>query len=117
LHKDREAADINRRISRILSSGDMIEGNVLVRKDETIDKVMILDEGKTEVQLSLRSDNEGIIPLISVVINGRIVFEDYFSGKIFSCTLDSIKGKNQLSLTPLNGPVYVSRMSIRSFLP
>jgi len=73
-----------------------------VREDE--------EEGERATEGDVGREGQ-IRPLISVVFNGRIVWEDFVEGGRVSVLVQSEEGENQLVLSPVNRNVLLDRIS------
>jgi tetratricopeptide (TPR) repeat protein len=113
LSEDREVEQINRQIEGLLSPRDMDFGGRVIAKGDPFVQTLVLDGGRVSLRLEFSSSGgEGqVFPLICVMVNGRVMFEDYVSDGAVSVMVDSDEGENRLEVVPLNRPVTLMRIS------
>ncbi len=107
LNADERIREINERIQRILSPREAVIKDVLLKKGRGSSRTLILDGRKKVIDLHFNPGVKGIIPLITVFFNGRLIWEDYLKTEILSIPVESELGENSLQIEAVNRPVNI----------
>ena len=107
LNADERIREINERIQRILSPREAVIKDVLLKKGRGLSRTLILDGRKKVIDLHFNPGVKGIIPLITVFFNGRLIWEDYLKTEILSIPVESELGENSLQIEAVNRPVNI----------
>jgi hypothetical protein len=73
---------------------------------------LALDEKTYRMRILISNGADEPFPLISVVFNGRIVFEDYLKSVSMDVDLPAVLGENRLEIIAVNRPVKLVRMEL-----
>jgi len=74
--------------------------------------VLVLDEKTYRLRLTVLSGAAEPFPLISIVFNGRVVWEDYLKSDSVEVSLPAVMGENRLEIFSVNRPIQAVRMEI-----
>jgi len=108
LSNEEEIRKINKRIEKLLSPAEIDFKGSLVRKGRSFSRELVLDAEEITLELEFRGDGEEPAPLITVVFNGKVVWEDYLHGETISIPLAAKVGKNTLVVLPVNREVRIN---------
>jgi hypothetical protein len=75
-------------------------------------RVLTLDEKMYRMRLTVLSGAAEPFPLISIVFNGRVVWEDYLKSDSVEVNLPAVMGENRLEIISVNRPVQPVRMEL-----
>ncbi len=107
MNADERIREINERIQRTLSPREAVIKDVLLKKGRGLSRTLILDGRKKVIDLHFNPGVKGIIPLITVFFNGRLIWEDYLKTEILSIPVESELGENSLQIEAVNRPVNI----------
>jgi len=102
INDEGELRNINRRIEELLSANEIELENPRLEKEEPVTRRLILDGRETTLELELGEWGEEQAPFLSVVFNGRVVWENYLENNIISIPVQTLVGENTLRIVPLN---------------
>lgn len=102
LNKDKEIQEINKSIEKLLAPRDIVLKNSPIAKGQSFSRDLTFDGSKMILDLYFKGREEGVVPLISIFFNGRVVWEDYLEGDVLSIPLETRAGENALVVRPLN---------------
>ncbi|TET20353.1 MAG: hypothetical protein E3J76_06045 [Candidatus Aminicenantes bacterium] len=105
LNEDEKIREIKERIDKLASSPEMVLKNLTISKGRTFSRTLTLDGRKITLDLHFENSQEGIIPLITVFFNGRVIWEDYLEEEVISIPLESRVGKNAIQVVSVNRAV------------
>ncbi len=71
-----------------------------------------LDGRKFRLSLSFQEASPEAFPFLSILFNGRVVWEDYLQDPVLSLDLPSEVGPNTLRIQALNGPATLLKMTL-----
>ena len=112
LNEESEVRRLDQRLEGLLSPRTMDLGNSTIAKGELFVKPLILDGNQVNLSLEFADIEEGsqIFPLVSVILNGRVVWEDYLSGEAVSVSVETREVENRLEIMPINRLVTLKRI-------
>jgi tetratricopeptide (TPR) repeat protein len=115
LNEEREIRRIDERLSGLLTPREMDMGARVVAKRRPLVQTMVLDGSRVTLGIEL-SDGEGMqeggaFPLICVIMNGRVVWENYVSGSVVSVVVEAEEEANTLEILPVNRAVTLERIT------
>jgi hypothetical protein len=105
LNEDEKIRETKERIDKLVSSPEIVHKNLTINKRGSFSRTLILDGRKITLDLHFENSQEGIIPLITVFFNGRVVWEDYLKEEIISLSIESRVGKNAIQVISVNRAV------------
>jgi len=102
LNEEEKIQEVNEEIKSVMAPENIIKRKAEIKKRGKFSRALVFDGEK--ITLSLRMDDEGggIPPLVSVVFNGRVIWEDYIKEWAASIPLETKPGVNTLVITPVN---------------
>lgn len=100
----------DRSIDRIVSPRE-IELNLPIQKGKSYRRDMVLEGRKINLGIHIGSNGEAITPLITILFNGRAVWEDFVGDGVISIPVESKAGKNLIQVVPLNRGVELERIT------
>jgi len=77
-------------------------GDSIWMAGEAFSKDLVLDEKIYRLELEFSDAAAGPSILLSIVINGKILFEDFISSSVIDLEFPAALGRNTLNITPLN---------------
>jgi tetratricopeptide (TPR) repeat protein len=102
LNEDEKILETKEKINKLVSSPEIISKNLTIHKGRRFSRALTLDGRKITIDLHFEKSEEGIIPLISVFFNGRVVWEDYVKDEAISFTVESKIGRNVVQVISVN---------------
>jgi hypothetical protein len=111
LNNDEKIQETNAKIRDIISS-EIDFKNRSLKKEEVFSQALIFDGQKMDVNLFLNQE-QGVLPLVSVLFNGRVVWENIVESGNISVPVQSRVGKNIIKITSLNRPVSLLKIVCR----
>ena len=113
LNEESEVRRLDQRLEGLLSPRTIDLGDRTVAKGKMFVQPLILDGNQVHLNLEFGDIEEGsqVFPLVSVVMNGRVVWEDYLSGEAVSVAVETREVENRLEITPINRPVMLRQIS------
>ncbi len=103
---------INAEIVKLLTSPEIVFANPTLAKGVGLVQALTLDGSMTQIALDFKLSGDAPIPLISVFLNGRVVWEDYLKTAPLIIRLSPNMGVNTLMIVPVNQSVDLKGMSI-----
>jgi tetratricopeptide (TPR) repeat protein len=103
-----------RRLERELMAGVLSEreidlGGRVVAKGQRFGQELVLDGERVRLRVEFGGAEE-LAPLVSVVFNGRVVWENYVNGAEVELELEVEEGKNKLEIMPVNRQVVLRKI-------
>jgi len=115
LNDEREMRRIDVRLEKLLAPREIDLGDRSIGKGEGFVQPMLLDGTRVSLNLQFADVGEesGVFPLVSVEWNERVVWEDYLRENTVLLLIESEEGENRLTITPVNRPVRITKISRR----
>jgi tetratricopeptide (TPR) repeat protein len=113
LNEEREVRRIDARLEELLSPKIMEFGERTIEKGHPFVQTMILDGSRVSLGLEFGNVEEEsrVFPLVCIIMNGRMVWEDYVSGNVVSVLVDTEEVENRLEIRLLNRGVTLRRIT------
>lgn len=105
-----EMREIERRIGEIVSSRE-IRLSQPIPKGQRYRRDMVLEGHKMNLLMYFGLGEDAKKPLITVLFNGRVVWEDYLEAGVISVPVESKVGKNVIQVMPLNRGVELEKIT------
>ena len=105
-----EIREVDRRIDKIVSP-PVMEMSLPIQKGKSYRRDMVLEGRKINLGIHIGSGGETKEPLITVLFNGRAVWEDYVEDGVISIPVESKVGRNMIQVMPLNRGVELERIT------
>jgi tetratricopeptide (TPR) repeat protein len=107
LSEENEIRKIDQKLEHLISPGRFDFKDRVLGKGETFRQTLYLDGSGVNFRLVLGGMKEENcdLPLMTMVLNGRVVWEDYVKGGEVSIVADTKKGDNVLTIESINRPV------------
>jgi hypothetical protein len=100
-----KAARVNEALSGVLTPPAVVLADGLVGKEQTWTLPFILDSSSIILTLSFELPEGENRPLITVLFNGRVIWEDTLAAPDLSLKVEATPGLNRLDIIPVNKPV------------
>jgi hypothetical protein len=100
-----KAARVNQALSQALTPPAVVPADSLIGKEQTRTLPFILDSSSIILTLSFEPPEGQNRPLISVLFNGRVIWEDTLASAELALKVEATPGLNRLEIIPVNGPV------------
>jgi len=113
LNDEIEIQKTDLRIEEILFPKNMKVANPHIRKGRRLTQNMVLDGRKIVLVLYFESILEGTLPLVTILFNGQVVWEDYLQENEVSLSLEPKVGENELQVVAVNKEISLSKLSYR----
>ena len=101
LRAAQEVREINSQIGEIISPREL-DVNRSISRGQTFRQNMIFDGQEINLDLLFGEREGDRSPLITVLFNGRVAWEDYVEGDLVSFRVDTKVGGNVLEVVPVN---------------
>jgi len=111
LNNEAKAQETSSKIKDIISS-EINFKNRSLKREEGFSQALIFDGQKMVVDLFLNQE-PGVPPLVSVLFNGRVVWENIVESGNISIPVQSRVGKNIIRITSLNRPISLLKIVCR----
>jgi len=115
LNEERELRRIDEKLEEVLSPRVMDMGKRKVKKEARLVQTMVLDGSRVTLGIELENgdglQDSGVFPLVCVIMNGRVVWEDYVSGGVVSVVVETEEEANRLEIRPVNRAVTLGRIT------
>jgi len=102
LNMARDIIDLQKQIEAGLTPRETWLGDSIWMAGEAFSKDLVLDEKIYRLELEFSDAAAGPSILLSIVINGKILFEDFISSSVIDLEFPAALGRNTLNITPLN---------------
>lgn len=110
LRADRKIEDVSRKIGEIISPQE-ISVNRSIYRGQTFRRSMVLDGRSISLGLHFGEREGDRSPLVTVLYNGRVVWEDYLEEDVVSVPVESKVGENVIQVVPVNWGVELVRIT------
>lgn len=111
LNEEGAVRDLDARIARLLTPAEAASVARPVEKGRPFIKTLKFDGSDLTLDIAVRAVEPGQVPLLAVVWNDRVVWEDFVKAPAVRVDVPTKLGMNSLSLIPVNMPVSISRIS------
>ena len=105
-----EIREMDRRIGKIVSLSE-IELSQPLQKGQSYRRDLVLEGNKINLGLYFGLGEEAREPLITVLFNGRVVWEDYLEEGVISVPMESKVGKNLIQVMSQNRGVELKKIT------
>lgn len=102
LNDEGKAADARRTIDRLVSPPTIDLGGRLLRKGESFEQTLVTDGRPRTIRLEFAPPAAGSRPLVSVLFNGRVVWEGYADAGFAGFSASPRPGRNSLEITAVS---------------
>ncbi|HEX9901280.1 MAG TPA: hypothetical protein VGB72_00300, partial [Acidobacteriota bacterium] len=104
MNEEAKMGRVNQALSRVLTPQAVVLTGGMIGKEQTRRLSLILDSTSGTLTLSFRPPEGQNRPLITVLLNGRIVWEDYLASSDLTLNVEVKPGINLLEIIPVNKP-------------
>lgn len=115
LNEANEIKRLERDMARLLSEREIDLGGRVVAKGQRFEQGLILDGEPVRLRVEF-GDEDQLAPLVSVVLNGRVVWENYVEsgakGAAVELELEVEEGANRLEIIPVNQAVVLDKITL-----
>lgn len=102
---------LNETIADLLSPKEIDLDDQLVQKGKVYKQNLILEGSDIELNLYIKQDEIALYPLLSVILNNKIVWDGYVKGGVLSLSVESKEGQNTLIIRSVNRDVVLTGLS------
>jgi tetratricopeptide (TPR) repeat protein len=114
LSNEQKVKEVQDRILKLLTPRELSLGSVTLPKGESYTRTLICDGGATTLEIAFGEETrEELRPLVTVILNGRVIWEDYLNRPVLSLPAKTGVGRNVLEISPVNRNVTLMRISLR----
>lgn len=113
LNNTSEVQNTSQKIEKILFPKNREFTNHFIKKGLYSARRMVLDGREILVNLHIENYLEGVPPLISIIFNGHVVWEDFLEENTLSLNLEPKQGANIIQVVAVNTDLSFKRMSYR----
>ncbi|HOI44320.1 MAG TPA: tetratricopeptide repeat protein [Candidatus Aminicenantes bacterium] len=110
MNKEQSQREIEARIRKLTTLGETVFENLRIGKGQSHALPLVAAGGKLDIVIEFEYSEPA--PLVSVVFNGRVVWERYFRGSGAAFSIEPDVGENRLQILPVNRDVTLGRMSV-----
>lgn len=111
VNEEDKAAAVRREIDRLVSPASIDLGGLAVDKGNEEPVAFVSDGRPRTVRLDLVPANEGGRPLVSIFLNGRVVWENIGDTGSVSLSLRPRQGKNVVAVAPVSEAVRLTALT------
>jgi len=86
-------------------------GQPLIEKGKALTQKLVLEGEKIDLDLHFSDREERGETLLSILFNGRVVWEEYLKDNIISLNIETKIGDNMLQVIPVNRSVKICKFS------
>lgn len=112
LNNSAQIQAVDGQIQKLRTPQEIVYADRVIPKGEFFSQPMVLD-GK-RVRLNFHFSEEAVepYPLLSIFLNGQVIWEDYLQGQDISVELNPAIGINSLEVAAVNRPVTLLKLAI-----
>jgi len=111
LNEEAAVREIDLRIALLLTPSETISSERPAEKGRPFVGMLKFDGSGLVLDIAVHASLSGQVPLLAVVWNDRVVWEGFVQAGTIRIDISSRLGPNSLTLTPINVPVSISRIS------
>ncbi len=111
LNDEKKAAEVRRAAAAILTPPDFDAGRRTVDMGATAEFTLVCDGLPSSFRVEFESTLPGRQPLLTAVLNGRVVAEGYAPDGFLAFSATPLTGANILQVTAVNGPATLVRIA------
>jgi len=104
MNEEAKMARVNQALFRVLTPQAVVLTGGMIGKEQTRRLSLILDSTSGALTLSFRPPEGQNRPLITVLLNGRVIWEDYLASSDLTLNVEVKPGINLLEIIPVNKP-------------
>ena len=106
-------SEVDRLLTGVLSEGVILSQPQLLPKGAPFEQTLLMNVSDKKVRLDLQFETlpENPRPLVSIYLNDRVYWEQYFPGGSVSLELSTEEGFNRLQVVSVNGPVSLAKVA------
>jgi hypothetical protein len=118
LNNEEKLAEINAHIEKLMAPPEEIFENLKVMKNTEWRFPLLIEPGKVRIRISIFPENSVFAPLVSIYLNGEVVYEEYLENKTsgsavnFQVRLNSLQ--NDLRIIPVNQDVFIRKINLEN---
>ena len=105
-----KAGEVDKKIENLLAPKDIVIENSLIPKGRVFQYSFILDGKKIYLSLHFQGRQSKNMPLVTISLNDKVIWENYLEGEIFSFTANSTVGMNTLKIVPVSQAVQLQKI-------
>jgi len=102
LNEEEKIQEINEKIKSVMAPENIIKRKADIKKRGKFSRALVFDGEKITLFLRLDDEGGGIPPLVSIIFNGRVIWEDYIKEWAALIPLETKPGVNTLVIRPVN---------------
>jgi len=113
MNEDEDIRIIEERIEKAFPPRIIVPRYFVLKKGSRFKRILSFDGREIVLNLQFMKNWQGIAPMMSVIFNGKIVWEDYLQDDSISFPLETEVGENVLLITPVNIPIEFLKITYR----
>lgn len=102
LNSQEKLDEINLRIKKLITPNTVLSKSLTLSRNKKFRRNLTLEGKEVELFIDFEITGENIIPLISILFNGRVVWEDFLDESLIELTVPTQLEKNLLEIVALN---------------
>ncbi|MFC2141373.1 hypothetical protein ACFLR7_00380 [Acidobacteriota bacterium] len=106
--------NVDKRIDALLSRKEIRLVDGLILSGESLWRSLLLHGHEVDLDFQFEDDWGEDAPMITVVLNGRVVWEDYCTKDSLSLHVETRLGGNMIQVTAVNRPIRLLRLAWRA---
>ena len=111
LNEETAVRELDLRIARLQTPSETISSERPTEKGRPFVRMLKFDGSGLTLDIAVHASLPGQVPLLAVIWNDRVVWEDFVRAEPIRIEVSSRLDMNSLTLTPINVPVSISRIS------
>jgi tetratricopeptide (TPR) repeat protein len=111
LNDEENIKDIQEKINEAVNPREIPDEDIVIMKGQSFDRILNMTGDKIDLTLDFQPGNSDFNPLITLFLNGKVIWEDYLTQGSVSLSLKPEVGKNTLRIVPVNQAVTLKNMT------
>ena len=114
LNDEENIKDIQEKIKEAVDPREILDEDIVIMKGRSFDLILNMTGDEIDLTLDFQPGNPDFSPLITLFLNGKVIWEDYLTQGSVSLRLKPEVGKNTLQIVPVNQAVTLYNISFAS---
>jgi tetratricopeptide (TPR) repeat protein len=111
LNDEENIKDIQEKINEAVNPQEILDEDIVIMKGRSFDRILNMTGEEIDLTLDFQPGNSNFTPLITLFMNGKVIWEDYLTQGSVSLSLEPEVGKNTLRIVPVNQAVTLQNIT------
>ncbi len=103
--------DIQEKIHKAVNPREILDEDIVIMKGWSFDRILNMTGDEIDLTLDFLPGNSNFNPLITLFLNGKVIWEDYLTQGSVTLSLKPKVGKNTLRFVPVNQAVILQNIT------